>query len=166
MEKAFRNSRGKCQANSLLSVTIRTSSEENVLQYSRMPKACATAQQDRAGTSLHSSAFTPAEKDRVMETCLHAACTVPMQIMEACCGVIDLATVFAEKGSRLAVSDAGVSAVLAGAALEGASLNVFINTKSMKDRVTAAALEAKANGMLDVYTVRAAEVFRAVREAL
>jgi formiminotetrahydrofolate cyclodeaminase len=59
-----------------------------------------------------------------------------------------------------------VSAVLAGAALEGASLNVFINTKSMKDRVTAAALEAKANGMLDVYTVRAAEVFRAVREAL
>jgi formiminotetrahydrofolate cyclodeaminase len=107
-----------------------------------------------------------AEKDRVMETCLHAACTVPMQIMEACCGVIDLATVFAEKGSRLAVSAAGVSAVLAGAALEGASLNVFINTKSMKDRVTAAALEAKANGMLDVYTVRAAEVFRAVREAL
>lgn len=107
-----------------------------------------------------------AEKDKVMETCLHAACTVPMQIMEACCEVIDLAAAFAAKGSRLAVSDAGVSAVLAGAALEGASLNVFINTKSMKDRVTAAALEAKANGMLDLYSVRAAEIFSAVREAL
>ncbi|MBQ3964923.1 MAG: cyclodeaminase/cyclohydrolase family protein, partial [Firmicutes bacterium] len=107
-----------------------------------------------------------AEKDRVMEICLLAACEVPMQIMEACCQVIDLAAVFAEKGSRLAVSDAGVSAVLAGAALEAASLNVFINTGSMKDRVSAAALEAKANGMLDRYSVQAAEVFRSVREAL
>ena len=107
-----------------------------------------------------------AEKEQVMEICLHAACEVPMQIMEACCQVIDLAAVFAEKGSRLAVSDAGVSAVLAGAALEAASLNVFINTGSMKDRVSAAALEAKANGMLDRYSVKAAEVFRLVRESL
>ena len=107
-----------------------------------------------------------AEKEQVMETCLHAACEVPMQIMEACCKAIDLAAVFAEKGSRLAVSDAGVSAVLAGAALEAASLNVFINTKSMKDRVSAEAMEAKANGMLDQYGVRAAEVFQAVRNAL
>jgi len=107
-----------------------------------------------------------AEKDRVMEQCLNDACSVPIKIMEACCKVIDLAAAFAEKGSRLALSDAGVSAVLAGAALEGASLNVFINTGSMKDRMNAAALEARANGMLDAYAVRAEEVFRQVRASL
>ncbi len=107
-----------------------------------------------------------AEKERVMEACLNDACSVPIMIMEACCEAIDMAAEFAAKGSRLALSDAGVSAVLAGAALEGASLNVFINTGSMKDRINAQALEAKANGMLDAYAVRAEEVFRQVREAL
>ena len=44
---------------------------------------------------------------------------------------------FAEKGSRIALSDAGVGATLLKSALQGASLNIYINTKSMKDRVLA-----------------------------
>ena len=39
---------------------------------------------------------------------------------------------FAEKGSRIALSDAGVGATLLKSALQGASLNIYINTKSMK----------------------------------
>lgn len=73
-----------------------------------------------------------AEKARVMEIVLKDACSVPMEIMERCCEAIDLIEVFAEKGSTLAISDAGVGATFCKAALEGASLNVFINTKSMK----------------------------------
>ena len=39
-----------------------------------------------------------------------------------------------EKGSRLAVSDVGVAVLFARAALEGASLNIYINTRLMKNR--------------------------------
>ena len=39
-----------------------------------------------------------------------------------------------EKGSRMAVSDVGVGVQLIRAALLGAVMNVYINTKSMKDR--------------------------------
>ena len=49
-----------------------------------------------------------------------------MEIMERCCEAIDLIEVFAEKGSTLAISDAGVGATFCKAALEGASLNVLL----------------------------------------
>ena len=75
-----------------------------------------------------------AEKARVMEIVLKDACSVPMEIMEKCCEAIDLIVEFAAKGSALAISDAGVGATFCKAALEGASLNVYINTKSMKNR--------------------------------
>ena len=79
-----------------------------------------------------------AEKARVMEIVLKDACSVPMEIMEKCCEAIDLIVEFAAKGSALAISDAGVGAAFCKAALEGASLNVYINTKSMKNREYAA----------------------------
>ncbi len=49
-----------------------------------------------------------AEKERVMENALKVACSVPMEIMAACCEAIDIIADFAGKGSSLAVSDAGV----------------------------------------------------------
>ena len=90
-----------------------------------------------------------AEKARVMEIVLRDACSVPMEIMEKCCEAIDIIAVFAEKGSVIAISDAGVGAAFAKAALKGASLNVYINTKSMADRALAAELNAKCDRMLE-----------------
>jgi len=40
---------------------------------------------------------------------------------------------YAKKGSRLALSDAGVGAVFCKSAIQGSKLNVFINLKLMKD---------------------------------
>ncbi|MGI6029041.1 MAG: cyclodeaminase/cyclohydrolase family protein [Candidatus Heteroscillospira sp.] len=102
-------------------------------------------------------------KAKVMEEATLLACSVPMEIMEKCCEAIDIIAVFAEKGSRLAVSDAGCGAACCKAALQSASLNVFINTKSMADREKAEALNAKANTMLDTYCPRADEIFARVR---
>ncbi len=85
-----------------------------------------------------------AEKARVMEIVLKDACSVPMEIMEKCCEAIDLIVEFAAKGSALAISDAGVGAAFCKAALEGASLNVYINTKSMKNREYAEELNKNA----------------------
>ena len=103
-----------------------------------------------------------AEKARVMEAALKEACSVPMEIMEKCCEAIELLVEFAAKGSVLAISDAGVGAAFCKAALEGASLNVYINTKSMADREYAEELNKKADAMLEKYTKIADETFESV----
>ena len=70
------------------------------------------------------------------------------------------------KGSVLAVSDAGCAAALCKAALQAASLNVFINTKLMTDRVHAAELDAKADKLLGEFVPKADAVFASVTEKL
>ena len=54
----------------------------------------------------------------------------------------------AEIGSRLAISDAGVGIQCCMAAMHGASLNVFINTKLMKNREVAVDMNAKADALI------------------
>ena len=103
------------------------------------------------------------DRPRIMEEATITACQVPMHIMELCCEAIDAIAVFAEKGSRLAVSDAGCGAVIVKAALQAASLNVFINTKSLKNRAVAEEMNAKANAMLDKYCTMADEIFNTVK---
>ena len=103
-------------------------------------------------------------RDKVLEEATIVACAVPMKIMELCCEAIDAISVFAAKGSRLAVSDAGCGAVCCKAALQSASLNVFINTKSLKKREAAEQMNAKAIGMLDKYCALADEIFEGVRK--
>ncbi len=103
-----------------------------------------------------------AEKARVMAIVLKDACSVPMEIMEKCCEAIDIIAEFAAKGSALAISDAGVGVAFCKAALKGASLNVYINTKSMADKELAAQLNAKCDAMLETYTVKADEIFDSV----
>ncbi|MDE7319894.1 MAG: cyclodeaminase/cyclohydrolase family protein [Lachnospiraceae bacterium] len=107
-----------------------------------------------------------AEKARVMAIVLKDACAVPMEIMEKCCEAIDVIEEFAAKGSALAISDAGVGVVFCKAALLGASLNVFINTKSMADKEYAASLNEKADKMIADYSKKADEIFAAVNARL
>lgn len=103
-----------------------------------------------------------AEKALVMEKSLKDACSVPMEIMTLCCKSIELCEKFAEKGSKLAISDAGAGATLCKAALQAASLNVFINTKAMSDREYAKEMNLRADTMLDLYVTRADNVLRNV----
>lgn len=106
------------------------------------------------------------EKERVMEAALKVACSVPLEIMEKCCEGIELVKIYAEKGSVMAVSDAGVAAAFLEGALKGASLNVYINTKSMKNRELAAELNEKADRMIEEYTKTASDIFEDVRNRL
>ena len=107
-----------------------------------------------------------AEKARVMAIVLKDACLVPMEIMRKCCEAIDLIEEFANKGSVIALSDAGVGAAFCKAALLGASLNVFINTKSMEDREYAESLNKEADDMIAEYSVKADKVFKSVNARL
>lgn len=98
----------------------------------------------------------------VMESALQVACSVPMDILRTCADAIDIIGEFAAKGSRLAVSDAGCGAILCKAAMQAASLNIYINTKSMKDRALAQALEAEADALLSGYAQKADDIFNSV----
>ena len=103
------------------------------------------------------------ERDRILEDATVIACRVPVKIMELCCESLDAIKVFAEKGSRLAVSDAGCGAVCVKAALQAASLNVFINTKTLQNRELAEEMNKKCLGMLDKYCAMADEIFESVK---
>ncbi len=79
------------------------------------------------------------------------ATQVPLRVMEQSLQVLELAMVVAEKGLANAASDAGVAALMARAAVEGAAFNVRINLASLEDtqfvaatRATAERLEAQA----------------------
>lgn len=103
-----------------------------------------------------------AAKAKVMASALQACCEVPLQIMEKCCQAIELHQEFAAKGTAIAISDVGCGVVCCKAALQAASLNVFINTKAMEDRALAEEYNRKANRMLADYTAKADEIFAGV----
>ena len=102
------------------------------------------------------------ERDNIMESALKDACDAPIMIMELCCEAIALHRELAEKGSAIAISDVGVGAILCKAALTGASLNVVINVKSMRDRSYAEGLMLKLDNMLKKYGQMADETYRMV----
>ena len=102
-------------------------------------------------------------RDTVMEEATIIACKVPVHIMELCCEALDAIAIFAAKGSRLAVSDAGCGAVIVKSALQAASLNVFINTKTLKNRQVAEEMNAKALDMIATYGAKADEIFNTVK---
>ena len=94
-------------------------------------------------------------RDAVLEAATKAACVAPMEMMRQICRSIDLLEEMGQKGSKMLVSDVGCGALLARAALEAASMNVFVNTKSLKDRDHVLALEAECDAMLATYGPKA-----------
>ena len=101
-------------------------------------------------------------RDAILEEATVAACAAPLKIMELCGEAIECIAVFADKGSRLAVSDAGCGAVMCKAAMQAASLNVLINTKTLKDRELAEELNRRTNSLLNRYCPMADEIFEEV----
>ena len=107
-----------------------------------------------------------ADKAAVLEAALEGACAVPLEIMSACCEGIALAAEYAEKGSVMAVSDAGCAALFCKAALQAAGLNVSINTRLMADNARAAALNAQADAMLAEFVPQADQIYEKLTHSL
>ena len=105
-------------------------------------------------------------KEAVMEQALYTASLAPLHIMEKCCRSIEILEVLAVKGSRLAISDAASGASLCKAALEAAALNVYINTKAMKNRINAQELNKQTEIILSEYLPRATAVYEQIAEQL
>lgn len=114
-------------------------------------------------------ASTPREQEikrRATQAALVDACAVPLEIMGACAKVIVLCEFMAHNGSVMALSDAGVAALFAQAALEGASLNIIINAQSLEDEAIAADFMTKQRVLIETYGNKARETYLFVRAQL
>ena len=99
----------------------------------------------------------PQREAAISNACLDAA-QVPLLIMQACAESLELLEEIYEKGSRLLLSDVGCGALLCGAALRAAALNVFVNTTSAASTKRAQELEQICDELLSVWVVRAKEL--------
>ena len=91
----------------------------------------------------------------VLEKAAKNACGAPLEMMRQICHAIELLEEMGAKGSRMLYSDIGCGALMCRAALEAASLNVFVNTKTLADRDFAKKAEEECDEMLVAYIPRA-----------
>ena len=94
-------------------------------------------------------------RPEVLEAATKNACKAPYEMMVEISKSIELLEEMGAKGSKMLISDVGCGALFARAALEAASMNVFVNTKSYKDTDWAPELEAKCDALLSEYIPRA-----------
>lgn len=92
------------------------------------------------GTDAEKAARTQAIQDATLY-----ATRVPLRTMEVACETFELLEAMANEGNPASVSDAGVGALAARAAVLGARLNVRINAAGLSDRAAADELTAKAD---------------------
>lgn len=100
-----------------------------------------------------------------IQDALHVAAMPPYRIMDACGRALALLEDMADKGSRQLLSDVACGAVFCRAAMQGASLTLFANTTSMKDRARAEELEAACDDLLDTWLPRADALARRAADA-
>jgi glutamate formiminotransferase/formiminotetrahydrofolate cyclodeaminase len=93
---------------------------------------------------------TPAEREArtgALRDATRGAIEVPLQVMEAAVDALEVVAAMAEQGLPSSVSDAGVGALCAGAAVRGAGFNVRINLKGFDDRAFADTALARAEAI-------------------
>lgn len=107
-----------------------------------------------------------AARDKAMEEATLNAIKVPLRTMQAACECFDLCEAMAETGNPASVSDAGVGALAARAAVLGAGLNVRINAAGLKDRPEADRLVGEANALVEKANMREAEIMKIVNSKI
>lgn len=94
------------------------------------------------------------------------AAEVPLRTMRAAMKTFPLLRAMAEKGNPASVSDAGVGALAARAAVKGAGLNVRINAAGLTDKGIAAELVKAARELAAEADAQEAEIIKIVEEKI
>ncbi|MBR1690295.1 MAG: cyclodeaminase/cyclohydrolase family protein [Oscillibacter sp.] len=122
----------------------------------------ALVERDAAGFAPLARAYAIPKDDPVrpetLEAATLAACEAPLEMMRLCGQAIQLLEELLEKGSVTLVSDVGCGALCCGAALESAGMNIFVNTRTLRDRQAASRLDAQTDVLLREYLPRARQV--------
>jgi formiminotetrahydrofolate cyclodeaminase len=106
------------------------------------------------------------KRSAAIQNGLRAATEVPLACARASAAVIALAMRAAQVGNRNVISDAGVGALAAQAALRSAALNVYINVPSIKDAAFAGACREEIDMLLASAVPLAEQVYERVKTQL
>jgi formiminotetrahydrofolate cyclodeaminase len=98
--------------------------ERDTTAFNKVMEAFALPKDTDPQKALRGAAIREATKEATL---------VPLEVMKHCIDALALAQAVASKGNANSVSDAGVSAFMLHAALEGAALNVRINLNGLND---------------------------------
>ncbi len=107
-----------------------------------------------------------AARGEAIQAALKQATDVPLRCCHAAREVIDLAAIASDKGNLNVISDAGVGALAAYAALRSAALNVFTNAKMITDRTFAEAKLKEVNELLAGAEVATEKAYGVVKSKL
>lgn len=105
-------------------------------------------------------------REEILQNALVEAARVPLEIARECATLVPLLEELSVKGSRLAISDVAVAAVACRSAIEGAVMNVYINTKLMTDRSLADSMNVEANQLVADSRVRLDKVYEEISNQL
>ena len=94
-----------------------------------------------------------------MENCLRNAVVPPLMVLKYACRIIDLDKRLSVIGSKIVVSDAATSVMLAHGILYGAYIYILVNVNLMKDKEYGDKLIKEAIELLDEYSVTALNVY-------
>lgn len=107
----------------------------------------------------------PNRKEK-MQPVLLAACEPQRKTMKAMAELIDILVRLDGIGSKLSQTDVATAAALARGALEGAALNIYVNTSLLEDREMASELFEEAAEMLEVYGERSVKLCAKISDRL
>ena len=124
---------------------------------------------DRVMDAMKLPKYTDEEKEKrnlAIQEATKGAISVPLQVMEKGLQALKLSQIVVEKGNPNMISDAGVSALTAKTALEGAYLNVRINLNSIEDQDFTTSTREKADALRKEASLLAQEIERRVDQKL
>lgn len=131
--------------------------EEDVQVYTKVSKAYKMPRETEEEKLVRAEAIQVALKE---------ATAVPMAVAETCVKVLDLCTPVAKKGNVMAVSDAGIAALMAEAGLRSAALNVLINLGAIKDQEFVEREGARLDALLEGKSELKEEIYKLVEDKL
>jgi glutamate formiminotransferase / formiminotetrahydrofolate cyclodeaminase len=144
--------RGKYYYNALLSCV-----DEDTQAFNEVMEAFGLPKSNESEKSLRNSAVQKATLN---------AMKVPLKVMRLACDSIEVMLAMAQAGNPNSVSDAGVGAICARAAVRGAWLNVKINAAGLDDKEKAEDILAEAAGIAAKSELLEEEILEIVDEKL
>lgn len=124
---------------------------------------------DKVMAAMKLPKYTDEEKEKrnlAVQEATKGAIAVPLQVMERGLESLRLSQVVVEKGNPNMISDAGVSALAAKTAVDGAYYNVRINLLSIEDQDFVTSTRQKADAIKQEARAMAQEIERIVEEKL
>ncbi len=124
---------------------------------------------DKVMEAMKLPKYTDEEKKRrnqAIQEATKGAISVPLQVMETGLEALKLSQIVVEKGNPNMISDAGVAALTAKTAVEGAYLNVRINLNSIEDQNFVILTKQKADALKKEALLLAEEIGKKVEDRL